>query len=66
MKEIEQNNHIDFYNRVSNLLKEARESVVRTVNNTMVFTYLEIGRMIVNEEQNGKQRAEYGKLNIPD
>ena len=51
MKEIEQNNHIDFYNRVSNLLKEARESVVRTVNNTMVFTYLEIGRMIVNEEQ---------------
>ena len=66
MKEIEQNNHIDFYNRVSNLLKEARESVVRTVNNTMVFTYLEIGRMIVNEEQNGKQRAEYGKQIIKE
>lgn len=66
MKEIEQNNHIDFYNRVSNLLKEARESVVRTVNNTMVFTYLEIGRMIVKEEQNGKERAEYGKQIIKE
>ncbi len=66
MKEIEQNNHNDFYNRVSNLLKEARESVVRTVNNTMVFTYLEIGRMIVKEEQNGKERAEYGKQIIKE
>lgn len=66
MKEIEQNNHFDFYSRVSNLLKEARESVVRTVNNTMVFTYLEIGRMIVKEEQNGKERAEYGKQIIKE
>ncbi len=66
MKEIEQNNHFDFYSRVSNLLKEARESVVRTVKNTMVFTYLEIGRMIVKEEQNGKERAEYGKQIIKE
>ena len=27
----------------------------------MVYTYLEIGRMIVEEEQSGKERAEYGK-----
>jgi len=27
----------------------------------MVYTYLEIGQMIVEEEQNGKERAEYGK-----
>lgn len=27
----------------------------------MVYTYFEIGRMIVEEEQNGKERAEYGK-----
>lgn len=61
MKDIEQNNQIDFYNKVSTLLKEAREYVVRAVNSTMVYTYLEIGRMIVEEEQNGKERAEYGK-----
>lgn len=61
MNNIEQNKRIDFYNKVTTLLKEARESVVRSVNKTMVYTYLEIGRMIVEEEQNGKERAEYGK-----
>jgi predicted nuclease of restriction endonuclease-like (RecB) superfamily len=34
---------------------------LRTINTTMVCTYFEIGRMIVEEEQNGKERAEYGK-----
>ena len=51
----------NFYNKVADLLKEARKSVVQTVNMTMVYTYFEIGRMIVEEEQNGKERAEYGK-----
>jgi len=51
----------NFYNKVAELLKEARKSVVQTVNKTMVYTYFEIGRMIVEEEQNGKERAEYGK-----
>ncbi len=61
MSDIEQNKRIDFYNKVTYLLKEARASVVRTVNKTMVYTYLEIGRMIVEEEQNGAESAEYGK-----
>lgn len=34
---------------------------MRTINQTMVHTYFEIGRMIVEEEQGGKERAEYGK-----
>jgi len=53
--------YTNFYNRVAELLKEARKSVVQTINKTMVYTYFEIGRMIVEEEQNGKERAEYGK-----
>lgn len=61
MSDIEQNNQIDFYHKVTTMLKEARENVVRTINKTMVYTYLEIGRMIVEEEQKGKERAEYGK-----
>lgn len=28
---------------------------------TMVYFYNEVGRMIVEEEQHGKERAEYGK-----
>ena len=47
--------------KISELLISARTKVVKTVNRTMVLTYFEIGRMIVEEEQNGKQRADYGK-----
>jgi predicted nuclease of restriction endonuclease-like (RecB) superfamily len=60
MSEIEKTN-IDFYNKVVDLLKETRKSVVRTINKTMVLTYFEIGRIIVEEEQKGKSKAEYGK-----
>nr|WP_217425257.1 DUF1016 N-terminal domain-containing protein [Flavobacterium sp. 14A] len=42
-------------------MQNARQQVLRTVNATMTYTYFEIGRMIVEEEQNGKERAEYGK-----
>ena len=42
------------------LLKNAQHSVLQTVNQTMVMTYFEIGRMVVEEEQAGKQRAMYG------
>ncbi len=51
----------DFYSKVVELLKQARNSVVRTINKTMVYTYYEIGKIIVEEEQKGKSRAEYGK-----
>ncbi len=61
MSKIERNTQVDFYNRVIALLKEARKSVVQTVNKTMVYTYFEIGRIIVEEEQNGKARAAYGR-----
>lgn len=47
--------------QVVDLLQQARQQVLRTVNSTMVYTYFEIGRLIVEEEQNGKERAEYGK-----
>ncbi|NJM80399.1 MAG: DUF1016 domain-containing protein [Flavobacterium sp.] len=47
--------------QVVDLLQNARQQVLRTVNSTMVYTYFEIGRIIVEEEQNGKDRAEYGK-----
>ncbi len=49
------------FQQVVVLLQNAQQQVLRTVNSTMVYTYFEIGRMIVEEEQNGKDRAEYGK-----
>lgn len=50
-----------FFSQIVDLLQSARSKVVRTVNQTMVLTYFEIGRMIVEEEQDGKERSEYGK-----
>jgi predicted nuclease of restriction endonuclease-like (RecB) superfamily len=57
-KKIADNN---LYARIAELLLVARQNVVRAVNQTMVYTYFEIGRMIVEEEQQGKERAAYGK-----
>jgi len=46
--------------RISGLINDARHRIVQSVNHTMVLTYFEIGRMIVEEEQNGNVRADYG------
>ncbi len=61
MTKIEKNINFDFYNKIAELLKNARSKVIQTVNTTMVYTYFEIGRIIIEEEQKGKERAEYGK-----
>lgn len=50
-----------FFSQIVDLLQSARNKVVRTINQTMVTTYFEVGKMIVEEEQNGKERADYGK-----
>ena len=43
--------------RVIALVEEARAKTVAAVNLAMVYTYYEIGRQIVEEEQGGKRRA---------
>ena len=49
-----------FFNNVAKIIEQARKYVGRTVDLTMCITYFEVGRMIVEEEQGGKARAEYG------
>ena len=56
----------NLYDKVAELLKIAQSTVVQTVNKTMVQTYFEIGKMIVEEEQKGKERAEYGQQLIEE
>lgn len=53
--------HTNLFSQIVNLLQSARNNVVSTINHTMVMTYFEIGRMIVEKEQDGKERADYGK-----
>lgn len=54
------------YASIKTILDEARSKVMRTVNFAMVQAYWEIGRIIVEEEQSGKERAEYGKALIEE
>lgn len=42
-------------------MRKNANNIKTAVNLSMVYTYYEIGRMIVEEEQNGEQRAEYGQ-----
>jgi predicted nuclease of restriction endonuclease-like (RecB) superfamily len=49
------------YERVRQILESARAGVARTVNTTQVMANWLIGREIVEEEQRGKKRAEYGE-----
>jgi len=49
------------FDRVVGILEQARSNVVRTVNSQMVIAYWLIGCEIVEEEQKGEARAEYGK-----
>lgn len=46
---------------IRKLLINSRNQLVRVVNTAMVQTYWQIGKLIVEDEQNGKTRADYGK-----
>lgn len=49
-----------FNEQILELLIQSKKNVKTAVNISMVYTYYEIGRRIVEEEQNGKDRADYG------
>jgi hypothetical protein len=55
------NNLLD---RIANILVEARTKVVREINKAQVLAYWEIGREIVEFEQKGRARGEYGEYLI--
>lgn len=50
----------DLLRGIAELLDSARRISVRTVNALMTASYWETGRRIVEFEQGGKARAEYG------
>lgn len=49
------------YTQVSELIQEARKQVASQVNTALLATYWNVGRLIVEDEQNSEHRAEYGK-----
>lgn len=49
------------YRNIKAIVEKARSTAYRAVNFAMVQAYWEVGRIIVEEEQKGEERAEYGK-----
>jgi predicted nuclease of restriction endonuclease-like (RecB) superfamily len=50
-----------FIEQVKQLLRKAQQNAVRSINSIMVQTYFELGKRIVEDEQNGKTEATYGE-----
>ncbi len=51
---------------IKQIIEQARNYAYKAINFSMIIAYWEIGRTIVEEEQNGKNRAEYGKSLIKE
>ncbi|OGT07977.1 MAG: hypothetical protein A2X78_00240 [Gammaproteobacteria bacterium GWE2_37_16] len=54
------------YTQIASVIKEARAKVMLTIDTTMVQAYWHIGKYIVEEEQRGKARADYGMYLISE
>ncbi len=54
----------DLFGSICSLIEQADQQVHRNINTIMVQTYWEIGRLIVEDEQQGKTRATYGKQQL--
>jgi hypothetical protein len=51
----------DLYQKIRSILDESRLQAARSINREMVRAYWLIGQAIVEQEQKGKQRADYGE-----
>lgn len=58
---IKESDYTSLFDNVSTIIEEARRKAVKQVNTIIVQTYWNIGRLIVEGEQKGKERAEYGE-----
>lgn len=50
-----------FYNAIREIVLTSRQRVYRMANAALLETYWQIGKIIVEEEQNGNTKAQYGK-----
>ena len=51
----------NLFNEIEQIIVNSRNEITYQINNTLVNTYFNIGKIIVENEQNGNIRAEYGK-----
>jgi predicted nuclease of restriction endonuclease-like (RecB) superfamily len=58
------NNPFQLFQNIKAIIAETQQNVVRNINSAMLFAYFQIGRIIVEDEQQGNQRAGYSKETI--
>jgi predicted nuclease of restriction endonuclease-like (RecB) superfamily len=51
----------NIYNEIKSLIENSKKEVAKNINNIITITYWHIGKIIVEDELNGKERADYGK-----
>lgn len=49
------------FEEIKDFLTNARQRVATQVNTELLYTYWNVGQIIVKHEQENKERAEYGK-----
>jgi predicted nuclease of restriction endonuclease-like (RecB) superfamily len=54
-------NEKSFFDEVIGIIQQGRTKAYRAINNSMLETYWRLGKRIVEQEQQGKERAEYGE-----
>lgn len=54
------------YKNISEIIKKTQNDVRKTVNSAMVTAYWNIGKIIVEDELQGKKRADYGKKTLKE
>lgn len=52
------------YSSIAQILQQAQAQVRQSVNSAMVQAYWQVGRLIVEDEQQGQARAEYGRAQL--
>ena len=56
-----QNNGSNLIDELREIIEKGRKQAYSAVNQAVIVTYWNIGRRIVEEEQSGNTRADYGK-----
>ncbi|MDO4219195.1 MAG: PDDEXK nuclease domain-containing protein [Synergistaceae bacterium] len=54
----------EMINQIRHVMEQARSNVAKTVNNELISAYWNIGRIIVEHEQENNERAAYGKQTL--
>jgi len=61
MADITIQNYTTLKEQIKELLSQGRQKAIKSVNTILLHTYWNVGKYIVEYEQQGKQKAEYGK-----